>query len=179
MKIRALFAFMLLFIMSLLLSMPVQGETLQEYVVKAGYIYRFMLFTEWPESAFAESSDKIIIGIYGPNPFSHLFEQITDKKVQGRKLVIKYFPEKKAYDDLVRCHVLFISREAPISILSRLKNHPVLTISDRPDFIEHGGMIEFQTEDSHIRFSINRRAARKAGISFSAQLLKIALKVVE
>jgi hypothetical protein len=80
------------------------------------------------------------------------------------------------------CQVLFISNtdEKKIrKLLERLEGLPVLTISDSTDFIQKGGMIEFNMINDHIRFSINYLAAHNAGISFSAQMLKLAKKVIK
>ena len=61
--------------------------------------------------------------------------------------------------------------------LESLRGHEVLTVSDAPEFIRHGGMIQFVTAQSHVRFAVNLDAVRKAQISLSSELLKVATSV--
>jgi hypothetical protein len=46
-----------------------------------------------------------------------------------------------------------------------------LTVSDMPDFINNGGMIQFVLKDNKARFEVNLVAAEKAGLTISSQLL--------
>jgi hypothetical protein len=158
------------------------AESLEEYTVKAGYIYKFMLFTEWPDSAFESSNSTIVLGIYGPNPFADIFEQVTGRTIQDRQLVVRYLSQTDNVDKLKHCHVLFLSRSlgvAMFDVLEKIEGAPVLTVSDYEGFIDRGGMIEFQSEDQHIYFSINRKAANKVGIRFRSQMLNIAIRVIQ
>jgi hypothetical protein len=54
----------------------------------------------------------------------------------------------------------------------------VLTVGDAPDFLERGGMIQFVLVANRVRFEVNLDAAREAGLQLSAELLKVAAKVV-
>jgi hypothetical protein len=62
--------------------------------------------------------------------------------------------------------------------LSALAALPVLTVSDMPGFIEHGGMVQFVLENDNVRFEVNLSAANKSGLALSSQLLKVAARVV-
>jgi hypothetical protein len=50
----------------------------------------------------------------------------------------------------------------------------VLTVSDAPRFAARGGMIEFVREGEHVRFTVNVDAAKRAGLSISSRLLRVA-----
>lgn len=63
------------------------------------------------------------------------------------------------------------------SILSDLHNTPVLTVSDAPDFVDRGGMLQFVVQDDKVRFLVNLGAAERAGLSLSSELLKVAVSV--
>src|SRR2546430_10467223 len=39
-----------------------------EYLIKAGFIYNFAKFVEWPSAAFAQPDSPIVIGILGTDP---------------------------------------------------------------------------------------------------------------
>jgi len=80
-------------------------------------------------------------------------------------------------EDISRCDILFISRSAgdrPEEILARLKNRPILTVSDAERFVERGGMIRFVTDRSRIRLQINPEAAEAAHLTISSKLLRVA-----
>jgi hypothetical protein len=76
---------------------------------------------------------------------------------------------------------LFISasEEGRLSeILSSLKGHPVLTISDGDNFADKGVMVGFVNRDGKIKLEVNKSAAESAGLKIDSQLLEIALRVI-
>src|SRR5207247_10351487 len=80
-------------------------------------------------------------------------------------------------EDITRCDILVISRsvaEQPEDVLTRLKNRPILTVSDADRFAERGGMIRFVTDRSRIRLQINPGAAEAAHLTISSKLLRVA-----
>jgi hypothetical protein len=56
-----------------------------------------------------------------------------------------------------------------------LRGASVLTVSETPEFIGAGGMINFMLEANKIRFQINDEAAKKAGLKISSKLLSLAI----
>jgi len=64
-------------------------------------------------------------------------------------------------------------------IFKMLGKFPILTISDMDNFLEKGGMISLITTQNRIKFAINRKKAKDAGIEFRAQMLKLAIKILE
>jgi hypothetical protein len=61
--------------------------------------------------------------------------------------------------------------------LEALHGAPILTVSDIPDFVSRGGMIQFVLIDNRVRFEINVSNAERAGLTVSSQLLKVAVSV--
>jgi len=75
------------------------------------------------------------------------------------------------------CRVAFVSaseRGRLPRILQAVRGSSVLLVGDSPGFAAAGGMIQFQTQDNRIRFSINPDAAERAGLRLSSQLLSLA-----
>lgn len=62
-------------------------------------------------------------------------------------------------------------------VLAALDKTSVLTVSDIPQFSQHGGMIQFVSDRNKIRFEINVTNAEDAGLSLSSELLKVAVRV--
>jgi len=148
---------------------------LPEYEVKAAYLYNFLKFVEWPEHTFADSLAPIVIGIVGGDPFgSSLPQVVIGKTIQGRDLVIREYREG---ENLRGAQILFINtseKKYLRQILAGLRGASVLTVADMSGFVEEGGMIEFLSEDNHVRFAINVDAANKAHLKISSRLLSLA-----
>jgi hypothetical protein len=153
-------------------------EALPEYQVKAAYLYNFLKFVEWPESAFPDPLAPIVIGISGNDPFGNSLPQvIIGKTVQGRDLVIHKY---HSGEDMHGAHILFISpseKKRLPQILSSLSGSSVLTVSDAAGFLDAGGMIQFLPENDRVRFAINVDASSRAKLKMSSKLLSLA-KVV-
>jgi hypothetical protein len=113
--------------------------------------------------------------VLGQNVFGHYLEDtIRDKTVQNRPFVIKEF---KSMDEAVHCHILFVTasmKDSLPSVIDNLHNASTLTVSDTDQFIKAGGMINFVIEDNKVRFQINDKAAKKAGLKISSKLLSLA-----
>ncbi len=157
------------------------AEPEREYQIKAAFLYKFLLFAEWPEEPTDESRDTIIIGIIGKDSFSNAFEPVEGEIIDGRKLIIKRFKKDVSAVKLKKCHILFISpslKNDTDKILESLNQHPVLTVSEIKEFIESGGMINFLIKENRVGFEINTSAAESVGIKFRSKLLRVAQRIV-
>ena len=169
-------------VFALTLALPVMAmataKTPGEYEVKAAFLYNFISFTEWPETAFETPSSPIVIGVLGKDPFgSALDTMINGEKVKERSLIVWHITR---LEDIHRCHILFVSGSESKQmgdILRRLKTQPVLTVSDIAGFAEAGGVVGFTTTGT-VKLTINQTALRTAHLGLSAKLFRLA-KVVE
>lgn len=171
---------LLLFITGVLGAFP--GEPGREYKIKAGFLYKFLLFAEWPESAFEQSENTIIVGILGENPFENMFDFIKGTPINGKELEIVHFHRDTGVESLKRCHLLFVGASMEngyTHILEGLKGYPVLTVSEVDGFGAAGGMINFIMEGNNVAFEINKSAAERAGITLRSKLLRVAARIVE
>ena len=64
-------------------------------------------------------------------------------------------------------------------ILEEVRGKPILTVGDTTGFLEAGVMMNLVEVGNKIRWEINRKPAKKAGLKMSSQLLRNALRVVE
>src|SRR5260370_32663018 len=61
-----------------------------EYLIKAGFIYNFAKFVEWPPTAFSQPDSPIVIGLFGTDPFGNLIHRIVEnKKIATRGNVVQ------------------------------------------------------------------------------------------
>src|SRR6266567_4018128 len=149
-----------------------------EYLIKAGFIYNFAKFVEWPSAAFSQVDSPIVIGVLGTDPFGNVLDRIVeDKKIGPRGFVVKRFKWGKDLKELKDCKIVFVSaseRAHIDEILQSVKGLPILTVGETPGFAERGGVIRFTLEDNRVRFEINVDAAHQADLNISSRLLTLA-----
>ncbi|HEX9078270.1 MAG TPA: YfiR family protein [Desulfuromonadaceae bacterium] len=162
---------------SAVLPLPAFTAELGEYEIKAGMLFNFASYVEWPE----ESRDKthtLGVCIAGGNSLSNRpFERLHGKVSQGRKLVVRHV---EAPRDLNGCNVLFIGRseqDQATAYIREAVKRSILTVSDIDRFAPDGGIIGFFEQDGKIRFEINKEAAHLSRLRISSKLLKLAVIV--
>jgi hypothetical protein len=152
-----------------------QTLNLTEYEIKAGFLFNFTKFVEWPADAFADSRTPLVLGVVGENPFGNLLiEAAAGKTVNGRQVLVREFKEDQ---DLRRCHVLFISstdKKRVAYILGKLKGSSVLTVGEGSGFTQSGGMIAYLVEGNKVRLQIDLQAAAEAHLKISAKVIAVA-----
>lgn len=164
-----------------------ESEQDQEYKVKAAFLYNFIKFIEWPPTKLSDK-ETINIGVIGENPYKDAFDPIKDKRIENKKIVIKFFKNleelknNRQIDNIRKCHVLFVcgsEKKQFKEILSLVSEHNVLTVSDTNGFLESGGIINFLIEDQKVCFEINNYNAKQEKLNIRSQLLRLAKKVIE
>lgn len=159
-----------------LLPLSLEAIEARETAIKAAYLYNFTQFVEWPETAFHDPDQPFIIGVYGPNPFGRLLDEIVQgQQVSGRRIETRYLSDTR---EIPGCHILFISRTANLTMAeldAATAARPVLTVSDARRFARHGGMVGFVTDRNRVRFEVNLGSARQAGLNLSSRMLRLAI----
>ena len=154
-----------------------QGE-LEEYRLKALFLYNFTQLVEWPAEAFKAPTDPVTVCILGTNPFA----QELDKALQGKHLerhplawrAINSFAEATA------CHIVFISAPAAKRVRTLFENKfeckvtGVLTVGESQGFAVSGGVANFKLKDDRLVLEINVAEAQREGLRISAKLLRLA-----
>jgi hypothetical protein len=152
-----------------------KSEEYEEYALKAGYLYNFITFTEWPAALPAT----LTLCIYGQDPFGTALDSLQNKTVGNRTLAIKRL---SSADEVNSCQVVFVSREA-INNVVRLQQaigaQPVLLIADNPGAAAAGVAINLLTDGERISFEINLKAAQQQGLNLSYRLLRLAQEVLK
>ncbi|MCK4999081.1 MAG: YfiR family protein [Anaerohalosphaera sp.] len=158
------------------------------------------------ETETKSKAKAMTIGVIGKYPFGKAFDPILTKTVGERKILIKRFVGVSQYrdmsgnspkykldysqkyaDDMKKCHVMYVCSsedEFVKDITSMLEGSGVLTVGEGEKFIEKGGMITFVmkkegVEAKKLRFEVNLDNVKKAGISISSKLLKLAKRIIK
>jgi len=149
-------------------------QAVDEYKVKAAYLYNFAIFVEWPASAFQNDFDPISYCVLGDNPFGEaLREALEGKAVENRTLVLRQISDAK---QAKTCHVLFIGsldHKRVHTILQDLKPYNILTVGETQDFAAEGGVARFLLEAGRVRLEFNVDSAEDAKIHISPKLLNL------
>ncbi len=162
-------------LLGMLLASRARGQEMEEYQVKAAFLYNFAKFVEWPAQAFKTPRDPILICVLGRNPFGSALEDvIRGKSVEGRAFAFRLVEDA---DGAGACQILFVgSSEAKRfhSLWRALKPAGILTVGDAQGFAAGGGVINFKLDAGHVRFQINPDAAEHAQLHISSKLLSLA-----
>jgi len=147
-----------------------------ESEIEAVYVFKFSQFINWPSAAQARTSfDICILGDDPLGPF-------LDRTIRGESVNGKPVSERHITRPLEAqgCSILYISRSETFRLnqdLAAVRDWPLLTVSDIPNFADKGGMIEFVLHSGRVRFAVNLLPASHAGLGLSSELLKVAVAV--
>jgi hypothetical protein len=116
--------------------------------------------------------------VQGRDPFGPALDTtISGERIDGKPVVARRISKA---GDATDCRILFIGTSENKQIkelLSTVGKLGVLTVSDLPQFIDQGGMVQFVIAENRVRFAINLAATREAGLNLSSELLKVAAEV--
>ncbi len=149
-----------------------------QYEVEAAYLFDFGKFVAWP-SAGEPAGSPFLICVLGEDPFG----AVLDRTVAGETLNGRAVQDKRITrpQEAAGCSILYISSSESgrlSKILPAIQEAPVLTVSDIPDFVQQGGMIQFVLHEGRVRFEVNLAPTRKNGLVLSSELLKVAVQVI-
>jgi hypothetical protein len=159
----------------ILLAAGAHAQALDEYQVKAAFLYNFVKFVEWPPHAFKSPPDRIAICILGRDPFGGaLDDAVNGKTFEGSTFVVPRISEVRQANG---CQILFVSaseRKRMLAIIAELKGVGALTVGEMEGFAAQGGMINFRLEDGRVRLEVNVEAVERANLRISSKLLSLA-----
>ncbi|HUA57425.1 MAG TPA: YfiR family protein [Verrucomicrobiae bacterium] len=161
---------------AILLAMhaPVRAQV-DEYQVKAAFLYNFAKFVDWPAQSFRTPDEPIEVCVLSSNPFGSSLEQvIRGKTAAGRPLSARKVADAPSLNS---CHILFVAAEDVKkfrALAPKLRGAPLLTVGEASDFISAGGIVNFKIENGKVRFEINVEAAEQGQLRISSKLLSLA-----
>ncbi len=147
--------------------------TAPEPAVRAALLFNFLKFTEWPAEATDATHLHVCIASSDPELIVAM-ETINARQVQGKAVLTTVFRQQ------ADCDVIYVdSRQRWNSIRDKPGQAHALTIGGYTGFATDGGMIEIVLQQGGSRFDINLGEAKRAGLRFYPQLLKLARRIVE
>ncbi|MFV1921752.1 MAG: YfiR family protein [Methylotenera sp.] len=159
----------------LVVASTIAAAVTKEHAVKAGLIYNITKFVIWPNHAYQD--EKFNFCIVGDDNLNGALEALYDKLTNGRPIVLRRAIKNNNFKE---CQILFIANEGVRNaklILKELKKVPILTVSDRKDFINEGGMVGLIRDGNRVGFEVDIAVVKASGLHMSSQLLKLAKRV--
>lgn len=152
------------------LQFPSQAatEALSDALAKAVFLFNLSKYGEWPENA---AQGELVICVEGDDEVAKHLASQQGKAVGERRLAVLRNPPASG---LAQCHVLFLGSAGSPPAAAKL---PVLSVSDRPDFLDEGGMVQISLEEQRVAFAVDLTAVRETGMNLSAHLLRLAKQV--
>jgi hypothetical protein len=155
-------------------SLYAQSASAPEYSVKAAFLYNFAKFVDWPGGSLPENSSVLNLCVMENSPLGMAVESVQGNTVKGRKIVVNYINKPR---DTSSCQIIFVGssdKKHMRTLLNSVSGKNVLTVGELEGFAKRGGIINFIIVDNKVSFEINVDAAKRAGLTISSQLLKLA-----
>jgi len=150
------------------------SQSIEKQNVLAALTLNIAKFTTWPELVFKESNNIFNLCVYGDNIVQQSFSNINKKLINKKTIHIINISRLRR---LNHCHLIYISeleRTKLIALLLELKDQPILTIGEKVDFLQAGGIVGFESIDGKIQLNINLAIIKPSQLIISSRLLKLA-----
>jgi hypothetical protein len=178
-QLSRLFTVLLLSLSLWLIAIPARcaGDSpYSEDAVKAAYLHRFAAYVEWP--APRRPDTPFTIGVLGSDAVLAQLERLLPAiNIQGRPASAH---SVKSVADLEDVAILYVGpgRVAGARrILSAAVSRAVLVVTDEPEGLVSGGVINFVRMGSNVRFEVSQPAADRNRLKIDAALLAVAARV--
>lgn len=156
-------------------------QQLDEYQVKAAFLFHFAQFVDWPAGTFASAEGPFTICVLGEDGFREtLADTVAGKTLSGRAVRVLAVTDAT---QIRACRMLFITAQpdkhqwsvlAEAGLTSAGKRPGILTVGDAQGATSGALIIGFLMDNGKVRFEIDAAAAERAGLHLSAKLLSLA-----
>ncbi len=158
-------------------SAPIAAPTAEvdEYDVKAAFVFNFARYASWPKGTFAKADSPIVVAVVGKDPFGKKLEAVINKRKIGKRPVIVRRYATAA--DIKEAHLAVLgklSSEEQKAAVKTLKKRGALIIADSGGTEKSGASLGFIVDKSKIRFEVHAKNLKASKIRLGSQLLKLA-----
>jgi hypothetical protein len=155
-------------------GMPAQSAS--EATIKAGFLYNFAKFTEWPETILPPNA-VITFCVSDAAVAEALRALVAGRSIDSHRIAVTRIRPDDLLSDCALVYASDLDSRAATRLLNGLKGSSVLSVSDFSGFTDAGGVIRFFRAEGQLRFAINVEAAEKAQLALGSQLLSLATLV--
>lgn len=138
-------------------------------MIKAAIVFNLRHFVVWPDS------DRVVhVGVLGEGPVAEALVRLDGRGGSEGHVVVRRIEHLDSGEPLDLCFVGEQVRPFERDALVQLSERGVLTVSDGPDFLERGGILQLVVRDRRVHLRVQLDRARRAHLQLRAQLLKLA-----
>lgn len=147
-------------------------------ILQASYLYNIAKLTEWKDERMRNGN--FVIGIIGGgNLHQELIKKYSTKTIGKQQIqVLKLL----GASDTEKCNLLFVGQSAlnllP-EIYKKLSNQPTLIVTEYPDALEDGSVVNFVKVDNTLKYELSIVNARKHRLEVGITLKNLAHRVEE
>jgi hypothetical protein len=163
-------------VLATMLMLPARAADVQlvEQQIKAGLLYNFLKYTQWPAERAQRTGAAIKVCLLGGDPFDGHLQPMAGRTVNEHVIEVRNVRTMADVDD---CSLLFVhadQKENWPELQKALAGKSVLTVSDFQGFALSGGMIEFTRTANRISVTINTEPINSANLQVEDRLLRLA-----
>lgn len=160
---------------------PEAKLVLSEAEARAGFILNFARFVEWPANSFpVHLTDPIRIAVTDECPITDELRRLSlNFRVQGHPVEVVVLSDAASALSCQMVYLDHLNENEFRGDLAAWKGQSLLVVGDVPETARWGAGLAFKPEKNRLQFIVNRRAAREGGLTFSAQLLKLASQILD
>jgi hypothetical protein len=148
-----------------------QGSRTPDYQAQAVYLYNLAKFIRWPEA----QHDSVTVCVAGPEAYLNALKKVALDEEDAEPFEVRGVERT---EQISGCDILLIEgKEHEDEWLAACEGKPELTVSDLPDFLDRGGMIQLTPAQDRVRFAVDLRPVTNSGLSLSSELLKVATTI--
>jgi hypothetical protein len=136
--------------------------------LKAIMVYNFARFATWPRDRFIVDDAQVVLCVAPASPLAPALAALNGQPVGARRLSVRVTNAVTS-----ACHMAYVDADGVGSVRA-IQQMGVLTVGEGAGF---PGALGFVSVGRQIRFAVNVRAAREAGVQLSSQLLRVAMAV--
>jgi YfiR/HmsC-like len=156
-------------------SDPREADKDTTAIVQASYIYNIAKLVEWKEPA-AKNGPFIISVLGSSNLYQELVKKYAEKSIGKQPIEVRKLPKSP---EIEPCHILFVSQtELALlpAIYKGLDKKGTLIITEYPDALEDGAVVNFVRIESTVKYELSVVNARKHKLEVGSTLVQLAFK---
>lgn len=160
------------------ISDPREADKDTTAIVQASYIYNIAKLVEWKDPAL--KTGPFIISVLGSsNLYQELVKKYSAKSIGKQAIEVRKLARSA---DVDKCHILFVGHSELAllpAILKGIEKQSTLLITEYPDALEDGSIVNFVRVNNTVKYEISVVNARKHKLEVGSTLVQLAYKAEE
>ncbi len=175
----AVCAAMLGIVIASVMTTSARAATYSEDAVKAAYLYRFIAYVEWPPDVQLKQPFMIAV-LDAPAVAQELRLLLPAHPTERGIAQVREIGDLHDLRVLGPAQMLYVGAGHERDVRAAepaLGNLALLLVTDDPQGLQFGGIVNFMIIDHRVRFEVSLTAADRARLHISAELLAAAIRV--